>query len=387
MWGSNFASDYVGKELRSQNISFPTAEALTTEGRTDLVGFAGQQVTTGTQAQAYASYINGHLQAGRRRPDLRRPRRPAARRQPRRSRGQGRRSAASDDRRAAGQGHGDHRPARHPVQGRDAAGPAAQRLRLVDRRPDRRHRRLGGLRRRSRDDRPGGPRDRSRAASPEGVDHGVTAHPISQPAGAPARRRGSCASELGPDTDRRRVDVRWAAAPGDHRRRGTRRPRRGRGRRRRRSHPPRRGDRAFHRSPQHRRPSSSCRPTPSGTGSNESSSASTATTPTTRHCAGQPPMRHGAVSSWSSSTPTQRAATTLARSSTRQSPSSAPVPASPSASCWPAATRPQRCSTVAPAGARSVPRTDRRRRRRTSRRRRFPAVPKVISEEVATTQQ
>ena len=79
MWGSNFASDYVGKELRSQNISFPTADALTTEGRTDLVGFAGQHVTTGAQAQAYASYINGHLQAvadGQTYADLGTPQRP-----------------------------------------------------------------------------------------------------------------------------------------------------------------------------------------------------------------------------------------------------------------------------------------------------------------------
>src|SRR6478735_1249692 len=62
MWGHNFSSDYVHKELASQNISFPAAAELTTEGRTDLVQFAGQQVTTGSQAQAYASYINGHLQ-------------------------------------------------------------------------------------------------------------------------------------------------------------------------------------------------------------------------------------------------------------------------------------------------------------------------------------
>jgi hypothetical protein len=62
MWGHNFASDYVGKELRSQNISFPAAAQLTSEGRSDLVGWAGQQVTSGPQAQAYASYINGHLQ-------------------------------------------------------------------------------------------------------------------------------------------------------------------------------------------------------------------------------------------------------------------------------------------------------------------------------------
>jgi hypothetical protein len=60
-WGHNFSSDYVGKELSSQNISFPAADDLTTEGRTDLIHFAGQQVTTGTQAEGYASFIAGHL--------------------------------------------------------------------------------------------------------------------------------------------------------------------------------------------------------------------------------------------------------------------------------------------------------------------------------------
>ena len=54
-WGSNFASDYVSKELSSQNIFFPDKAALQEEGRTDLFGFAGQQVTSGTDAQAYAS--------------------------------------------------------------------------------------------------------------------------------------------------------------------------------------------------------------------------------------------------------------------------------------------------------------------------------------------
>jgi hypothetical protein len=60
-WGNSFASDYVGKELSSQNISFPSAEALTEDGRTDLVEFAGQKLDTGDEAQAYASFINGHL--------------------------------------------------------------------------------------------------------------------------------------------------------------------------------------------------------------------------------------------------------------------------------------------------------------------------------------
>jgi hypothetical protein len=60
-WGSNFARDYVSDELTAQNIFFPDAAALTEEGRTDLVGYAGEQVTTGGEAEAYAGYIDGHL--------------------------------------------------------------------------------------------------------------------------------------------------------------------------------------------------------------------------------------------------------------------------------------------------------------------------------------
>jgi hypothetical protein len=60
-WGNRFAGDYVHDELASQHVSVPAADKLTSEGRTDLLGYAGQQVTTGSQAEAYASYINGHL--------------------------------------------------------------------------------------------------------------------------------------------------------------------------------------------------------------------------------------------------------------------------------------------------------------------------------------
>jgi hypothetical protein len=62
LWGSNFAADYVDDELTSQNITFPPAEALEEEGRTDLLEFAGQDVNTGEEAEAYASFINGHLE-------------------------------------------------------------------------------------------------------------------------------------------------------------------------------------------------------------------------------------------------------------------------------------------------------------------------------------
>jgi hypothetical protein len=62
-WGHNFASDYVGRELGSQNIYFPDRAGLEQEGRSDLFSYAGQQVTTGNEAQAYASYISHHLDA------------------------------------------------------------------------------------------------------------------------------------------------------------------------------------------------------------------------------------------------------------------------------------------------------------------------------------
>lgn len=61
-WGANFSDDYVHDELASQNITFPPAAALEEEGRTDLLKFAGQDLTTGEHAEAYASYIDGHLQ-------------------------------------------------------------------------------------------------------------------------------------------------------------------------------------------------------------------------------------------------------------------------------------------------------------------------------------
>ena len=61
-WGSNFAADYVDDELSSQHVAFPPAAALEEEGRTDLLAFAGRDVNTGDEAEAYASFINGHLQ-------------------------------------------------------------------------------------------------------------------------------------------------------------------------------------------------------------------------------------------------------------------------------------------------------------------------------------
>jgi len=61
-WGATFADDYVHDELSSQRVFFPSEEELREEGRDDLVGYADEQVTTGPEAEAYASYIDGHLE-------------------------------------------------------------------------------------------------------------------------------------------------------------------------------------------------------------------------------------------------------------------------------------------------------------------------------------
>lgn len=61
-WGANFADDYVHDELTSQRVFFPDEASLREQGRDDLVKYADEQVTTGGQAEAYASFIAGHMQ-------------------------------------------------------------------------------------------------------------------------------------------------------------------------------------------------------------------------------------------------------------------------------------------------------------------------------------
>jgi len=61
-WGSNFAEDYVHDELSSQHVVFPDADSLREDGRADLVKYAEEPVTTGTQAEAYASLIGTHME-------------------------------------------------------------------------------------------------------------------------------------------------------------------------------------------------------------------------------------------------------------------------------------------------------------------------------------
>jgi len=61
---ANFANNYVHDQLAAQNITFKTADTLTAEERKAdcLVAYAGQQLTTGKQAECYANqFIGLHL--------------------------------------------------------------------------------------------------------------------------------------------------------------------------------------------------------------------------------------------------------------------------------------------------------------------------------------
>ncbi len=148
LWGHNFANDNVSRELTSQHITFPDAASLQGQGRTDLLGWAGKQVTTGNGAQAYASFIAGHLAAvadGATYADLSGPER-QAQAAVQAAKDKGSPQATVDELQAKSDAITTR--ARHALQGGDAARPAAVDVRLGDDREDRRHRRDRGLRRR-----------------------------------------------------------------------------------------------------------------------------------------------------------------------------------------------------------------------------------------------
>jgi hypothetical protein len=63
IYGGFFARDSVRDRLEPQHIVFPPAEAMSPEEKAEIGVFAGQQVDTGTEAEAYARYIAGHLAA------------------------------------------------------------------------------------------------------------------------------------------------------------------------------------------------------------------------------------------------------------------------------------------------------------------------------------
>lgn len=62
MWGYSFANSQVHNQLNEQQIFFPPASAMTAAEKPYIGQYAGQQVLTGQQAQAYADHFIGvHL--------------------------------------------------------------------------------------------------------------------------------------------------------------------------------------------------------------------------------------------------------------------------------------------------------------------------------------
>ena len=61
IYGGNFGRDNVTERLAPEMVQFPPYEAMTPEEKTAVGAFAGQQVTTGPQAEAFSRYILGHL--------------------------------------------------------------------------------------------------------------------------------------------------------------------------------------------------------------------------------------------------------------------------------------------------------------------------------------
>lgn len=63
IYGGNFGRENVQTRLEPQHIQFPPLSAMSPEEQTAVGAFAGQQVTTGGQAEAFSRYIAGHLEA------------------------------------------------------------------------------------------------------------------------------------------------------------------------------------------------------------------------------------------------------------------------------------------------------------------------------------
>ena len=61
IYGGNFGRDNVTDRLAPEKVAFPPLEAMTPQEQTEVGNFAGEAVTTGPQAEAFARYIQGHL--------------------------------------------------------------------------------------------------------------------------------------------------------------------------------------------------------------------------------------------------------------------------------------------------------------------------------------
>jgi hypothetical protein len=61
IYGGNFGRDNVTSRLEPEKVFFAPLDGMSPEEQQTIGEFAGQQVTTGPQAEAFARYIAGHL--------------------------------------------------------------------------------------------------------------------------------------------------------------------------------------------------------------------------------------------------------------------------------------------------------------------------------------
>jgi hypothetical protein len=63
IYGGHFGQGNVRDRLAPEKVNFPPYAAMTATEQQEVGQFAGQQVVNGPQAEAFARYIAGHLQA------------------------------------------------------------------------------------------------------------------------------------------------------------------------------------------------------------------------------------------------------------------------------------------------------------------------------------
>jgi hypothetical protein len=61
VYGGNFGRNSVRDRLTPEKVAFPPYDAMTPEEQASVGQFAGQTVDTGPEAQAFATFIAGHL--------------------------------------------------------------------------------------------------------------------------------------------------------------------------------------------------------------------------------------------------------------------------------------------------------------------------------------
>ncbi len=61
IYGGQFGRDSVRDRLVPEKVAFPPLSAMTSQEQAEVGGFAGQQVDTGPEAEAFSRYIAGHL--------------------------------------------------------------------------------------------------------------------------------------------------------------------------------------------------------------------------------------------------------------------------------------------------------------------------------------